>query len=81
MCELLGLDILELANEGKLIAIVPHDESENLLRAMKSHRHGKNAAIIGRTTSEAKGEVGLKTRLGAIRVVEMPLGSIAPRIC
>ncbi len=81
VCELLGLDILELANEGKLIAIVPHDESENLLRAMKSHRHGKNAAIIGRTTSEAKGEVGLKTRLGAIRVVEMPLGSIAPRIC
>lgn len=81
VCELLGLDILELANEGKLIAIVPHDESENLLRAMKCHRHGKNAAIIGRTTSEAKGEVGLKTRLGAIRVVEMPLGSIAPRIC
>ena len=81
LSDMLGFDTLNLANEGKLIAFVPSDEAEKILDVMKSDKNGKDAAIIGETVEMAKGQVGLKTELGAIRVVEMPMGEIVPRIC
>lgn len=81
VCELLGFDPLYLANEGKLIAIVEADDADKILAAMHRHPLGENAAVIGRTTREAPGQVGLKTAFGGIRLVEMPLGELVPRIC
>ena len=81
LADLLGFDPLTLANEGKLIAFVPADETDNVLQAMKDDPNGKDAAIIGETLDKAKGQVGLKTDLGSIRIIEMPQGEIVPRIC
>ena len=81
VCEILGFDVLELANEGKFIAFVPDDDVENVLKIMRSHKYGKNSAIIGEVIDESRGQVGLKTSIGSIRVVDMPLGAIVPRIC
>lgn len=81
VCELLGFDPLNLANEGKCIAIVPAAETEKAVTALHAHPLGRDAAVIGRTTAEAAGQVGLKTAFGGIRIVEMPLGSLVPRIC
>lgn len=81
LSDMLGFDPLNLANEGKLIAFVPQDEAETILNAMQTVECGKNAAIIGETIGSANGQVGLKTKLGAIRLVEMPMGEIVPRIC
>lgn len=81
LADILGFDPLTLANEGKLIAFVPEDIADAVLRAMKDDEYGKNAAIIGETLDKAKGQVGLKTDLGSVRIVEMPQGEIVPRIC
>ena len=81
VCDLLGFDPLEMANEGKLIAIVRHDESEKILAAMRAHPLGKEARIIGRTTEAPAKKVVIKTLLGAIRLVDMPTGALVPRIC
>ena len=81
VCDLLGFDPLYLANEGKLIAIVPPEETENLLAAMRNHPLGHEAAVVGHTTADAAGQVGLRTDFGGIRIVEMPLGGLVPRIC
>ena len=81
VCDILGFDVLELANEGKFIAFVPSDEVDEVLNVMHSHKYGINAAIIGEVTSESCGKVGLRTLIGSVRVVDMPLGAIVPRIC
>lgn len=81
LADLLGFDPLTLANEGKLIAFVPANETDNVLQAMKDDPNGKDAIIIGETLDKAKGQVGLKTDLGSIRIIEMPQGEIVPRIC
>jgi len=81
VCELLGFDPLYLANEGKLIAIVPHEDTEKLLDVMRKDKYGKNACVLGHTTEEARGQVGLRTEFGGIRIVEMPMGGLVPRIC
>lgn len=81
LSDILGFDPLTLANEGKLIAFVSADDAENVLAVMKDNENGKDAAIIGETVDTAKGKVGLKTEIGAIRLVEMPQGEIVPRIC
>ena len=81
VCDILGFDVLELANEGKFIAFVPNDNVDNVLNAMHNHRYGINAAVIGEVTNESRGRVGLRTSIGSIRVVDMPLGAIVPRIC
>ncbi len=60
---------------------MPHDDTERVLSAMRAHPYGKNAAVIGRTTADAAGQVGLRTAFGGIRIVEMPLGGLVPRIC
>ncbi|WP_293448836.1 hydrogenase expression/formation protein HypE [Persephonella sp.] len=81
MCELLGLDPLSLANEGKLILAVPEEEGEKALNILKSNPLGKNAQIIGRATSDYKGKVILKSPYGSKRILEPPAGELLPRIC
>ncbi len=81
VCELLGFEPLYLANEGKLIAFVPAETTEKLLDVMHAHPHGKEARRIGTVTGKAPGQVAMKTALGGIRIVDMPTGSLVPRIC
>ncbi len=80
-CEILGLDPLYVANEGKLLAIVPPDDATSALAAMQAHPLGRDAAIIGALTAEHPGFVLMKTRVGGTRVVDMLSGEQLPRIC
>ena len=80
-CELLGLDPLYVANEGKLIAIVPEDVAEPLLTAMRKSHLGRNAQIIGTVTSGQAGLVTMRTAFGTSRIVDMLAGDQLPRIC
>jgi hydrogenase expression/formation protein HypE len=80
-CEMLGLDPLYIANEGKLVAILPEDVAEKVLSAMRSHEYGRDATIIGRVVSEHPGMVTAKTAIGGMRVVDLPAGELLPRIC
>jgi hydrogenase expression/formation protein HypE len=79
--ELLGLDPLYLANEGKLIAICPPNEAERLLEVMKSHPLGRNAEVIGSVTEENRKRVTLHTLIGGHRILDMLTGGQYPRIC
>jgi hydrogenase expression/formation protein HypE len=79
--ELLGLDPLYLANEGKLIAICPPNEAERLLEVMKSHLLGRNAEVIGSVTQENRKRVTLHTLIGGHRILDMLTGGQYPRIC
>ena len=81
VCDILGFDALELANEGKIIAVVPADSAEKILAAMKNSDYGENAAIIGEVTENFQGKVGIKTGIGGLRIVDMPVGELVPRIC
>lgn len=81
VCDILGFDPLYLANEGKCVAFVPADEAQGVLAVMQANKYGRDARIIGEVTEQAKGQVGLRTAIGGIRVVDMPLGNIVPRIC
>jgi hydrogenase expression/formation protein HypE len=80
-CEILGLDPLYVANEGKLLAVVAPADADPVLSAMHSHPLGKEAAIIGEVTSDHPGFVMMKTRVGGTRVVDMLSGEQLPRIC
>jgi hydrogenase expression/formation protein HypE len=80
-CEILGLDPLYVANEGKLLAIVPPDAADAVLAAMQAHPLGREAAIIGEVTADHVGFVLMKTRIGGSRVVDMLSGEQLPRIC
>lgn len=80
-CEMLGFDALYVANEGKLVAIVPKEEAEKVLAVMKSTKYGEGAVVIGEVVAEPKGRVLLKTVLGSTRVVDMLAGEMLPRIC
>lgn len=80
-CELLGLDPLYVANEGKLLAAVPQAECEAALNALHAHPLGKNAAIIGTVLGEHQGKVYLSTPYGGLRMVDMLSGDQLPRIC
>jgi hydrogenase expression/formation protein HypE len=80
-CELLGLDPLYIANEGKLVALVPAKDTDAVLAAMKKNKYGRNAVIIGEVTAEHPRRVVMKTTLGASRIVDMPVGELLPRIC
>jgi hydrogenase expression/formation protein HypE len=80
-CELLGLDPLYVANEGKLVAIVAPEAAGAALSAMRSHEYGREAVAIGRVTEAHPGRVVLRTTLGARRVVDMLVGEQLPRIC
>ena len=80
-CELLGLDPLYLANEGKLVAVCPPGEAETLLAAMRAHPLGTHAEIIGQVTAENPKRVTLQTLIGGHRVLDMLTGAQVPRIC
>lgn len=80
-CELLGLDPLNTANEGKLIAICPRDEAQTLLTTMRAHPLGQAAAIIGEVTVDPAHLVQMKTAFGGTRIVDWLTGEQLPRIC
>jgi hydrogenase expression/formation protein HypE len=80
-CELLGLDPLYVANEGKLVAIVPAADAERVLAAMHAHPLGLEAAQIGTVIAEHPGIVTMETSIGGTRVVDMLSGEQLPRIC
>ncbi len=80
-CEMLGLDPLHIANEGKLIAIVSPDDASRALDAMRSAPHGQEAAIVGEVLDGPEDMVLLKTEAGGSRVLDMLVGDPLPRIC
>ena len=80
-CDLLGFDPLSVANEGKLVAVVAEKDAGRALDTLRSTRYGEEAALIGEITSEPRGKVLLKTRIGGTRIVAMPSGELLPRIC
>jgi len=80
-CEMLGFDPLYVANEGKLVAIVPAKDADKILKAMRENHYGRGAAIIGEVKAEHPGRVVMKTCLGASRIVDMLVGDLLPRIC
>jgi hydrogenase expression/formation protein HypE len=80
-CEVLGIDPLYVANEGKLVAVVPAEVADRVVAAMRSHPLGREAAIIGEVVAENRGLVAMRTLLGAQRIVDMPVGEQLPRIC
>ncbi|MGJ0511962.1 hydrogenase expression/formation protein HypE [Methylocystis sp.] len=80
-CEILGLDPLYLANEGKIVAIVPPHEAELAVEAMHAHPLGRQAAIIGSVVAGEPGRVTMRTIFGGRRIVDMLVGEQLPRIC
>ena len=81
ICELLGFDPLYVANEGKMICIAPHDQTESVLTAMRANEFGHNACVIGKVTDDQPGRVVMQTRVGGRRIVDMLAGEQLPRIC
>ncbi|MGH9368118.1 MAG: hydrogenase expression/formation protein HypE [Thermoanaerobaculia bacterium] len=80
-CEILGLDPLLVANEGKLLAFVAEEGSEAVLRAMRAHPLGSLATRIGRVTADHPKFVVLRTPIGGQRILDLPFGESLPRIC
>jgi hydrogenase expression/formation protein HypE len=80
-CSLLGFDPLYVANEGKVIVIVPEDEAGPALEAMHAHPYGQGACLIGQVQASPEDKVLMKTTIGATRIVDMLSGSMLPRIC
>ena len=80
-CEMLGLDVLYMANEGKLVAVVPRTHADAVLAAMRAHPAGVDSAIVGEVLAEPAGHVILNTLFGGERVVDMLVGEQLPRIC
>ncbi|HVT30429.1 MAG TPA: hydrogenase expression/formation protein HypE [Lacipirellulaceae bacterium] len=80
-CEMLGLDALYVANEGKLLAVVPGKDASLLLETMRKHPLGQNAAIIGEIVEDHAGMVVMRSLIGGERVVTMLAGEQLPRIC
>ena len=79
--ELLGLDPLYVANEGKCLVVASDEDAGKVLRAMKKDKYGKNSRIIGELTSDNPGKVLLRTRVGGTRIISMLTGEQLPRIC
>jgi hydrogenase expression/formation protein HypE len=80
-CEMLGLDPLYVANEGKLVAVVAPEKAHAVLAAVRAHELGGQAAIIGEVVQPSEAPVTMQTRIGGRRVVDMPVGEQLPRIC
>jgi hydrogenase expression/formation protein HypE len=80
-CEMLGFDPLYVANEGKLVLILPEDQVERALEAMHAHPHGVGACLIGHVEQAAQPRVLMQTRIGGTRVVDVLAGEMLPRIC
>ncbi len=80
-CEILGIDPLYVANEGKLVAVVAAEAAEEALAALRGHPLGRDAALVGEVRAEPEGFVLLDTTLGGSRIVDMLVGDPLPRIC
>ncbi|MEA1872199.1 MAG: hydrogenase expression/formation protein HypE [Chloroflexota bacterium] len=80
-CELLGLDPIYVANEGKVVAVVDSADADKILARMRKNSYGRDAAIIGEVINEHSGKVIMKTKLGPSRIVDMLSGELLPRIC
>jgi len=80
-CELIGLDPLTVANEGKLVAVVASEAADAVLSQLRRHPLGALATRIGRVTDQHPGRVTARTKLGGTRLIPMPLGEQLPRIC
>ena len=83
-CEMLGYDVLQVANEGKMVCVVPADEAEAALGAMRANKYGVDAAIIGEVGEmqpERGPKVYLRTAFGGKRILDMLVGEQLPRIC
>lgn len=80
-CEILGLDALYLANEGKIVVIVPAREADAAIAAMQAHVFGQGATAIGEINAGEPGRVTMKTVFGGVRIVDMLVGEQLPRIC
>ena len=83
-CEMLGYDVLQVANEGKMVAVVPADEADAALAAMRAARYGENAQIIGTVKEVGAGAspvVRVRTAWGSTRILDMLVGEQLPRIC
>ncbi len=80
-CGLLGLDPLYMGNEGKLVALVPADQTQKALEAIRSAKYGEAAEVVGFVTDKAPGKLHLKTRIGGLRNLEVLQGEGLPRIC
>ena len=83
-CEMLGYDVYQVANEGKMVCVVPAEQAEAALAAMRANKYGINAAIIGEvveTPEERDPRVSIRTGFGALRIMDMLVGEQLPRIC
>lgn len=83
-CEMLGYDVYQVANEGKMVCVVPAEQAEAALAAMRANRYGADAAIIGEvveTSEERDPRVSIRTGFGALRIMDMLVGEQLPRIC
>jgi hydrogenase expression/formation protein HypE len=80
-CEILGLDPLYIANEGKLVAIVPAEHAEAIVESMRNHAYGRDARVIGEVVKEHGGMVLMKTLIGGTRILDLLFGEPLPRIC
>ena len=80
-CEILGLDPLYVANEGKCLVMVSQGDCEKVLKIMKKNKYGRNARIIGEVSRENPGKAFMKTRIGGTRILSMLTGEQLPRIC
>jgi hydrogenase expression/formation protein HypE len=80
-CEILGLDPLYVANEGKLVAVVAAEAAGAVVERMRAHPRGTEARVIGRVVAEHPGTVVLRTSIGGSRIVDVLLGEPLPRIC
>ena len=80
-CEILGLDPLYLANEGKIVVIAPPDQADAALAAMRAHPLGERSALVGRVSQGEAGRVTMRTVFGGRRIVDMLVGEQLPRIC
>ncbi len=81
MCELLGFDPMYVANEGKVVLVVPGSEAEKVVGAMRSHELGRDSRIIGEVVREHPGKAWLSTAIGGNRIIDMLAGEQLPRIC
>jgi len=80
-CEMLGYDVYQVANEGKMVTVVPAEQADAALAAMRASRYGEEAAIIGQVTEGPAGRVYVQTTFGARRIMDMLVGEQLPRIC
>ena len=80
-CEMLGYDVFQVANEGKMVAVVPAEQAEAALAAMKAAPYGEDAAAVGTVAESPAGKVYVRTSFGATRIMDMLVGEQLPRIC